>query len=201
MNRACKWIFTNRHEKQQHASSIRPLKNNSVRMRKVVLYCQIFSLIITFKQAFSQTNTNFCALGNTIFNEINAVHYHQLNMNDAWSAKIWLYYISEIDPQGLYLTQPDYKYLSSFKDSIDDYLQNSNCTFFSKFLELFKNRVITADSLVKQILQKPLNYNQPDTLIIYNENQQVYAKNRHELLLTRRITYCNLNFSSVRRRR
>jgi carboxyl-terminal processing protease len=147
-----------------------------------MIYRLLLVLILFYQPGTAQVNINFCNLGKIIFNEINTIHYKQMDMNNAWSEKIWLHYISELDPQGLYLTQSDYLLITSCKDSIDDFLQNSNCLFFHNFFELYKKRILAADSIVKQILKKPLNYNLSDTLTIYKEYQTEYATNRTELI-------------------
>ena len=51
MNRACLIKNTNLHEQNQHASSIRPIKNNFVRMKKIVI---LFILMITFQTLSAQ---------------------------------------------------------------------------------------------------------------------------------------------------
>ena len=60
MNRACLTKNTNLHEENQHASSIRPIKNNFARMKKYSLFLIIVFLISvgpSFGQATAQEKT------------------------------------------------------------------------------------------------------------------------------------------------
>jgi hypothetical protein len=54
MNRACFTKNTNLHEQNQHASSIRPLKNNFVRMKKVIY----LSILLLLSSTIVNTQTN-----------------------------------------------------------------------------------------------------------------------------------------------
>jgi len=57
MNRACFPKNTSLHEQNQHASSIRPLKNNFVRMKRIIgLFVFALFVVNTFAQNISQSN-------------------------------------------------------------------------------------------------------------------------------------------------
>ena len=151
-------------------------------MGRIKRYWLIIIGVLLIQEINAQTNTNFCYMSKLIFEEINSIHYRQMEMNDAWSKKVWSHFISEIDPQGLYLTYDDYKLITAYNDSIDDYIQSSNCQFFLAFLDLFKKRIIGADFIVKQLLKKPLTFSKNDTLVIFKDNQTVFAKDNNELV-------------------
>jgi hypothetical protein len=60
MNRACLTKNTNLHEQNQHASSIRPLKNNYVRMKKLILSSVALSaMLFLFNSCAKETKTEF----------------------------------------------------------------------------------------------------------------------------------------------
>ena len=55
MNRACFTKNTNLHEQNQHASSIRPLKNNFVRMKSTYYLITFFFVLFSFN-SYAQNN-------------------------------------------------------------------------------------------------------------------------------------------------
>ena len=57
MNRACLTKNANLHEQNQHASSIRPIKNNFVRMKKLVLLFGLLALLITTQAQDTKMNS------------------------------------------------------------------------------------------------------------------------------------------------
>jgi hypothetical protein len=62
MNRACLAKDTNLHEQKQHASSIRPIKNNFVRMKTMKLFSIIVLLVTVTMNVTAQTGAKASGL-------------------------------------------------------------------------------------------------------------------------------------------
>ncbi len=96
------------------------------------------------------------------------LHYSPRTLDDAFSKQLFNSYIEALDYSKDVLLQTDIDNLSKqYGSKIDDELQLKIKTeFFSTAGELYKKRLLEVDPYITEILSKPFNFNQVETLSV-----------------------------------
>lgn len=91
-------------------------------------------------------------------------HYQSLLWNDSVSIRLYNKWIDLLDNEKLYFTQADIAGLEPFKFTLDEEMNNEKWQFYRKSVTLYRNRLFFVDSIIKNILSKPLDFNIIDDL-------------------------------------
>ena len=109
-------------------------------------------------------------------------HYKPQELNDALSVKLNSEFIKTLDPSGLYFTKSDIEELSKWDNSLDDEIKNKSGKYLAEVSDLYRKRLIMVDSIISAIAQKPLNFNEKDTLHFLNKEKKIsYAADEKSL--------------------
>jgi carboxyl-terminal processing protease len=85
-------------------------------------------------------------------------HFSPRPVNDSFSAFVFKSLLNATDRRRLFLTQEEYKALAVYTYSIDEELQGSPWRLLNHLSTLYKKSLYRADSIVKDILQKPIDF-------------------------------------------
>jgi len=143
----------------------------------VIFHLLLFVLLVPLK---AQDSDPFCSQAKSVLQTIEKYHFQPIQTDNKWSKNVFNIFVNIIDPQGLLFTQVDYKILKSYEDSLDDYILTCKGSFFTSILTLYKQRLIEADTIISQIMAKPFNFSEKDTLTFYNETI-IFAKDKSEI--------------------
>lgn len=91
-------------------------------------------------------------------------HYQPLVWNDTSSARLYHKWMDYLDGEKLFFTQDDIAKLEPFKTKLDEEMNGQGWEFFRLSADLFRKRIGKADSLVKNIFSKPLDFSVPENL-------------------------------------
>ncbi|MBC7935078.1 MAG: PDZ domain-containing protein [Rhizobacter sp.] len=91
-------------------------------------------------------------------------HYQPLVWNDSSSERLYNKWIKWLDGEKLIFTQPDIALQEPFKNKLDDELNGGNWQFFKISAGLYRRRLLKVDSLIKNVLSKPLDFSANETL-------------------------------------
>ncbi len=92
-------------------------------------------------------------------------HYQPVVWNDSSSNLLFNKWISDLDKEKLFFTQKDIDALSIYKNTLEEEMLGKSWSFFDASINLFKGKVIKADSLIQQYLSKPIDFLKPDNLV------------------------------------
>lgn len=106
-------------------------------------------------------------------------HYSPQEFDDDFSAKIFDDFITSLDRDHLFFTQPDIDHLSAYRKKIDDELNNKSTAFLNLSTKLFKSRLLKSDSIIAQFLQKPFDFTVKETLL-YPPDSSSFANDEKE---------------------
>ena len=91
-------------------------------------------------------------------------HYQPLQWNDTTSARLYQRWVDLLDDDKLIFSGTDIAQLSQYRQKLDDELISKEWHFFDKSIQLCKAGLLRADSAIKSIMQKPLDFSKPDNL-------------------------------------
>ena len=107
-------------------------------------------------------------------------HFDPKVLNDEFSAEVYSDYLENLDPYKRYFYQSDIKEFDAFKTELDDQLKAYDISFFNLTHERLIKRVKGTESLYKEILASPFDYNKEE---VFNSDYESlgYVKNKKQL--------------------
>ncbi|TXF76038.1 carboxy terminal-processing peptidase [Chryseobacterium sp.] len=94
------------------------------------------------------------------------LHYSPKPINDAYSQDVYAKYFEMTDPAKRYFLQSDMDEFSKHKTKLDDYLTRGDLVFYKLTIDRLYQRVDEIDKMTQDILAKPINLNEDETLIL-----------------------------------
>lgn len=91
-------------------------------------------------------------------------HYSPKKIDDNFSKEIFSEFLKRLDPSKRILLEKDIAKLRKFETTIDDEIHGSPLVFFAAADEIYKNRIIEAEEMYKQYIEKPFEFNKDDVL-------------------------------------
>ena len=93
-------------------------------------------------------------------------HYQPLVWNDSSSERLFNKWIVSLDPEKLIFTRADMATLLPFKTKLDDEMSGKSWEFFNLSTGLYRKRLIKVDSIIKNVLAKPLDFSLNESIQI-----------------------------------
>ncbi len=116
----------------------------------------------------------------SVKNTLSYLHYSPKPINDAYSQEVYKHYFEMIDASKRYFMQSDMDEFSKHKTKLDDYLNQGNLTFYKLTIDRLYQRVDEIDKITQDILAKPINLDEDETLILEPKLRK-NATNKNEL--------------------
>ncbi|RYY71081.1 MAG: hypothetical protein EOO13_04365 [Chitinophagaceae bacterium] len=91
-------------------------------------------------------------------------HYQPLQWNDTSSRRLYDKWISYLDDEKLLFTQADIAVLDNYKNSLDEEMKAGSWQFFRKSADLYRRRLLMVDSMIKNILARPLDFSLSESI-------------------------------------
>lgn len=108
-------------------------------------------------------------------------HFSPRPVDDSLSSAIFSLFINYLDRTGDIFTAGVYQALSAWRYKIDNELNNDGWAFLDFTTTLYKNGLHRADSLIKEILKKPLDFSKDESVTFYTKPSRQFAKDENEL--------------------
>lgn len=121
-------------------------------------------------------------------------HYNPKEIDDAFSKKIFLKYLEQLDPEKSILMQEDVDALKKYETSIDDEIKGQPIQFFLEAGKVFNKRVAEEAGSYKEILSKPFDFSVAETIETDSKKLR-FAASKAELndLIRKRLKYLTLD--------
>ncbi|BFP40429.1 carboxy terminal-processing peptidase [Flavobacteriaceae bacterium GF1] len=107
-------------------------------------------------------------------------HYEPKNINDKFSANVFVDFIDILDPTKRYFLKGDIEEFEKYKYQIDDQIKNTDITFFNLVHQRLMKRMDEAKSIYAEVLESPFDFKKSEDINI-DYAEVPYAKNRKEL--------------------
>lgn len=91
-------------------------------------------------------------------------HYQPLQWNDSSSVRLYDRWLEQLDDEKLLFSSAEISQLVAYKAKLDDELMGREWNFYDKSTTLYKLALIRADSVIKSVTEKPLDFAKPGNL-------------------------------------
>ena len=102
----------------------------------------------------------------SVKNTLSYLHYAPKPINDAYSQEVYKHYFEMVDASKRYYLQSDMDEFAKHKTKLDDYLNQGDLTFYKLTIDRLYQRVDEIDKITQDILSKPINLEEEETLIL-----------------------------------
>ncbi len=116
----------------------------------------------------------------SVKNTLSYLHYSPKPINDAYSEEVFKHYFETVDASKRYFLQSDMNEFSKHRTKLDDYLNQGDLTFYKLTVDRLYQRVDEIDKITQDILSKPINLEEDETLIL-DPKLKKYPANSKEL--------------------
>lgn len=154
-------------------------------MKKPSLFVKAFLSIslLTIFIAATPLNEDPPTKNETILRYVGAMleqgHYSPKKIDDNFSKEIFSEFLKRLDPSKRILLEKDIAKLRKFETTIDDEIHGSPLAFFAAANEIYKNRIIEAEEMYKNYIEKPFEFTKDDVLEL-NADKVDFASNDSE---------------------
>lgn len=116
----------------------------------------------------------------SVKNTLSYLHYSPKPINDAYSEEVFKHYFETVDASKRYFLQSDMDEFGKHRTKLDDYLNQGDLTFYKLTVDRLYQRVDEIDKITQDILSKPINLEEDETLIL-DPKLKKYPANSKEL--------------------
>jgi carboxyl-terminal processing protease len=126
------------------------------------LFC-FFIFVSAIAQA--QQSQDFQKELTLLKNVILSNHFSPRPIDDAFSVLVYENVLDRLDPHKLYFTQEDLSFLSTYRNSIDDDVNDNTLTFFEVISKLYKASLQRTVLVIEQATERRVYFNQNENLV------------------------------------
>ena len=107
-------------------------------------------------------------------------HYEPKDINDDFSVSVFEDFIDVLDPTKRYFLEEDIKEFEQYKFQLDDQIKSTDISFFNLVHDRLMLRMADAKALYREVLDKPFDYAQKESINIDYEKLP-FAANKKDL--------------------
>ena len=111
---------------------------------------------------------------------LSKAHFSPVQLDDAFSKKVFDSYLKNLDAQKRYFLQSDLTEFKKYETQLDDDLKNGDISFFNLTYERIKQRMKETEDITKAIFAKPIDFNSNESINTDYE-KLLFVKNKTEL--------------------
>ncbi|GAB2549506.1 carboxy terminal-processing peptidase [Rufibacter soli] len=114
-------------------------------------------------------------LSKVLLQGLSSAHYAPEKLDDNFSRKAFNLYLERLDYNKKFLLKSDVDQLMAYQNQLDDEFKNGSFKFFDLSMSLFQQRLKDAEAYYKEILDKPFNFDQEETIEVKPEKLKFAA--------------------------
>lgn len=134
-------------------------------LNKLLLFLPLTTLIFCFNSPKNEDD-KMQTIMVSVKNTLSYLHYSPKPINDAYSKEVYKVYFESVDPGKRFFTTSDMTEFSKHETKLDDYLNQGDLTFFNLTYGKMLQRVDEIDKITQDILSKPIDFNEDESLIL-----------------------------------
>ncbi|MBF8457970.1 carboxy terminal-processing peptidase [Kaistella sp. G5-32] len=151
----------------------------NLKLNTLLLFIPLTSLVFCFNTP-KNDDEKMSTIMVSVKNTLSYLHYSPKTINDAYSKDVYKHYFEMVDSSKRYFLQSDMDDFAKHETKLDDYLNQGDLTFYKLTVDRLYQRVDEIDKITQDILSKPINLNEDETLILEPKIKK-NAKNQAEL--------------------
>jgi len=145
----------------------------------IMLICALFVGFRSMGTNGTQPPGKYETILHNVGEILQQVHYSPKKVDDAFSKEVFTKYLSSVDVEKNIFLQADIQNLRKYDTKLDDEINGGNVEFVPAVSLIFKNRVLEAEQISKELLTKPFEFTADETVTLDPENLD-YPKNEAE---------------------
>ncbi len=114
-----------------------------------------------------------------ILSGLGQMHYKPMEVDDAFSKRVFDLYIDQLDGLKLFFLQEDIDQLKAFEDQIDDEVSMSSFKFFETATGILEGRKKEVQQMYQEILAEPFDFTKDENIEL-NYEKRTFAANAEE---------------------
>nr|WP_321223139.1 carboxy terminal-processing peptidase [uncultured Psychroserpens sp.] len=126
---------------------------------------------------YSQEKTVFCDQLDALKMVVKTNHYQPKIVDDSLSTHVFDLFLNSIDEDKRLLTKEDVKQFEKDRFSLDNYIDNNDCSFIDKYAKVLNQRIENSKIIISNLEFETFDYTGKDTLRFKPESQFIYFKN------------------------
>ena len=136
-----------------------------LKINTLLLFIPLTSLVFCFNSP-KNDDDKMSTIMVSVKNTLSYLHYAPKPINDAYSQEVYKHYFEMVDASKRYYLQSDMDEFAKHKTKLDDYLNQGDLTFYKLTIDRLYQRVDEIDKITQDILSKPINLEEEETLIL-----------------------------------
>jgi len=136
-----------------------------LKINTLLLFIPLTSLVFCFNSP-KNDDDKMSTIMVSVKNTLSYLHYSPKPINDAYSQEVYKHYFEMVDASKRYFLQSDMDEFAKHRTKLDDYLNQGDLTFYKLTIDRLYQRVDEIDKLTQDILSKPINLDEDETLIL-----------------------------------
>ena len=136
-----------------------------LKINTLLLFIPLTSLVFCFNSPRNDDD-KMSTIMVSVKNTLSYLHYAPKPINDAYSQEVYKHYFEMVDASKRYYLQSDMDEFAKHKTKLDDYLNQGDLTFYKLTIDRLYQRVDEIDKITQDILSKPINLEEEETLIL-----------------------------------
>ena len=136
-----------------------------LKINTLLLFIPLTSLVFCFNSP-KNDDDKMSTIMVSVKNTLSYLHYAPKPINDAYSQDVYKHYFEMVDASKRYFLQSDMDEFAKHKTKLDDYLNQGDLTFYKLTIDRLYQRVDEIDKITQDILSKPINLEEEETLIL-----------------------------------
>ena len=136
-----------------------------LKINTLLLFIPLTSLVFCFNTPRNDDD-KMSTIMVSVKNTLSYLHYAPKPINDAYSQDVYKHYFEMVDASKRYFLQSDMDEFAKHKTKLDDYLNQGDLTFYKLTIDRLYQRVDEIDKITQDILSKPINLEEEETLIL-----------------------------------
>lgn len=150
-----------------------------LKLNTLLLFIPLTSLVFCFNSP-KNDDEKMSTIMVSVKNTLSYLHYSPKPINDAYSEEVYKHFFESVDASKRYFLQSDMNEFSKHRTKLDDYLNQGDLTFYKLTVDRLYQRVDEIDKITQDILSKPINLDEDETLILEPKLKK-YPANAKEL--------------------
>ncbi|PIQ19900.1 MAG: tail-specific protease [Cytophagales bacterium CG18_big_fil_WC_8_21_14_2_50_42_9] len=137
---------------------------------KIFIYISILLVVVVLaSNKFNNSSSTPPIDKNTLLLKVvmqglSTAHFQPEKLDDNFSKKVFDLYLKRLDINKKFLTQGDLDQLKKYQTDVDDEVKRGTHEFYMQATNIYKNRIKEAEGFYKEILAKPFNFEQEETI-------------------------------------
>ena len=137
--------------------------------------------VLAIQTLSCQQEPRFCEQIAALNTTLEENHYNAKPIDDDFSRGVFELFITSLDYEKVIFTKKDIETFNTEKDSLDDFINQNNCSFIDRYSTVLKTKIQSRITFLSELKTEKLDYESLDSISYRRDKEYTYAKNSKRL--------------------